>query len=240
MNHINQKVLRRAGLVLSIAASMAKKVGVGVENRVEGMLVYSAGYAEPGYDSPTGVVVVGDWNDTDEYVPSPTGEPGMGSRRKTSDIPGRVARILEKLGVEIEWDDEWGSCSDCGRLFRTQGDSYSWTASYHQDQDTGECLCVECLKEDPVPYLEKLEENHETANTISSIDPTQHGYRKVDVGASGWYGRNDSPRAQAKALKARGIERFLFNISGQGQFETQWDVWVHESCEEQDSEGEDT
>jgi hypothetical protein len=90
------------------------------------------GYAEPGYHDDTTVWVTGNWND--KSFDSPT----LAER-----VPSRLFDALERLGVECEWLDEWVQCENCYRLFRTQGDSYSWKMSgaYFGDGYS----CTDCM-----------------------------------------------------------------------------------------------
>lgn len=178
------------------------------------------GYAEPGYSSD-GPVATGDWNEISKW------EPEQHKSITVDDTPSRLAKALEKLGVELEWEDEWTACGSCGLLVRTQADSYGWQASYHITD--GELTCRECL--DPAEHLESLEGNDRAANTISNIDPADHGYVLAnDSYEAGWHpGQDASPAKIAAALREQGIERFVFNIDGVGQFDTRFSVYVHES-----------
>lgn len=95
-----------------------------------------AKYREPGYDLPkSGIVAVGDWN-----------------RVVDDDTPELLGDLLEKLDVNLEWYDEWSSCSNCGGLIRTKHDSMHWTPSYTLGD--GEILCHECVP----PAQEEQEE----------------------------------------------------------------------------------
>lgn len=180
------------------------------------------GYAEPGYRTPeSGIIATGNWNDVTKYVND--------NRITISDYPSRIARLFEKLGVEIEWSDEWTTCGNCYKLVRTSADSYGWQPSYVMYD--GELECAECIAEHPEDHLESLEDNPNNCNTISSIDPTDHGYVKFneDSYESGWYGVNDDPKKIAKILREKGISRFLFQLDENQQFCTRFSVYVHSS-----------
>lgn len=185
---------------------------------------HGAGYSEPGYTDPEiGIIATGNWNDDDRY------DNDTRTRVVTSDVPSRLASVLEKLGVEIEWEDEWSSCSDCGKLVRTSADSYHWQPNYVLGD--GELLCHDCVEEDPAAHLESLEGNEHACNTIESIDPAQHGYVAFndDSYETGWHpGQNDSPATVAKELRAKGVERFVFQLDENSQFYSRWSVYVHE------------
>jgi hypothetical protein len=128
--------------------------------------------------------------------------------------------------VTIEWFDEWDSCCECSKLFRTSPDSYGWKPQYVAT-DNG-CVCVECV--DAEEHLKALEGNHHSANTIETIDPADHGYRLVKDGFEHGFheGQDASPEKIAQALRAQGIERFLFQLDRVQQFDTSFSVYVHE------------
>ena len=224
----NSDKFARANKVLEIAARMAEKErlekghGYSVENAICNISLHD-NYSEPGYSGE--LIALGDWNAVDIY------DETTQTRKTVSDLPKRVCNILERLGFECEWNEEWTACCDCNGLVRTQGDSYSWTASFQLTDDGA--VCCECLKADPESYLSSLEGNSDKANTIDEIDPCDHGYVKVneDSYAAGWYKRNDSPKKIAKELESKGVSRYLFGIDSCGQFETEFSVFVHESEE---------
>lgn len=189
--------------------------------QLESIQLYSD-YAEPGYRTPeSGCIAVGNWNDITQYNRE------KGRYDTVDDAPRRVARMLEKLGVELEWSDEWTSCEGCGRLFRAVADSYDWQmAGVIND---GSCLCNECV--DPVEHLESLEGQSHRCNTIDTVKPDDHGYVCILAGQENGFhpGQDANPKLIAKALRSAGIKRYLFNLDGTGQFDMEFSVWVHES-----------
>jgi hypothetical protein len=191
-------------------------------SQVEDIRLYS-GYAEPGYTDPkSGVIALGNWNSVSEYR--------AGKFVTVDDTPARVASLLEKLGVELEWEDEWAACQECGRISRISPDSYRWQRSGVEDE--GGTVCGECLAGDPADYLAGLEGNPDRCNTIAAIDPADHGYVLVRDGFEHGFhpGQDASPRLIAEALE-RYLTRFLFNLDGTGQFDLSFSVYVHESEE---------
>lgn len=215
--------LNRINRAIEAAKSSANRIG---QNRIEEVQIHTSGYAEPGYSAE--VVATGNWNSITRYVD--------GHYTSIDDTPARLAAVLEKLNVSLEWNDEWSTCCDCGKLVRTSADSYCWTPSFY-DYD-GVRICVDCVREDPSGYLEYLEGNYEAANTMLK-DLTEHGYVKLDEDyQNGLYGgQTDNPQKIAEALQRLGVEKFIFQIDTQGQFETRFSVYVHES--EEDKIGED-
>src|SRR5438045_3021442 len=129
-------------------------------NRIEDIQICTHGYAEPGYSDPaSGVIALGNWNTISMW-----GE--KTSRFETlDDTPARVANLLDKIGVELEWSDEWAVCDDCGKIVRTKPDSYGWKGSFWQDDD-GSTHCHECVTESPAAYLEHLEGKTTNAVTL--------------------------------------------------------------------------
>lgn len=187
---------------------------------------WAAEYAEPGYTTPENGagIYFSNWNDVGPWNAKP------GERDGTM---GRVAALLEKAGADIQWEDEWHTCSQCGRAIRTSPDSYGWKRSY---VDTGdELVCARCVEEGPEPYLEEFEGKPDRAWTLD-IDPAEHGYALVEDGfESGWHhGQDDNPEEIAERLRAQGIARFLFRVDGVGQFDVGFSVY--RKVEEDESE----
>lgn len=179
------------------------------------------GYAEPGYQGE--FVATGNWNDITVYNKE------TNKFELVDDTPSRVGRALEKLGFETEWEDEWVACSICSLLVRTTGNHYGWVRSYINDNN--EIVCCNCVKEEPAQYLELFEGDSRKAWTIHGVNPEDFGYVKVAKEfENGWYGgQNDDLAAIATSLKKMGINRFLFDITAVGQFDTHFRVLVHES-----------
>ena len=135
------KKLSRAGRIIETAIGMAKNVHV--RNRLEEIQIYYDPvnvYAERGYSGK--YAATGNWNKVDEYDRVAQARAVLPS----GDLPTRVLRLLEKLGLECEWSDEWTTCDDCGRLLRTCPYSHDWRPSYGESEC--ECICHECAPED--------------------------------------------------------------------------------------------
>lgn len=195
------------------------------------------GYAEPGYDDPESkLIATGDWNsrtETRRVYPSPfpcwltVKDPNATYTFHDRTMP-RIGAILEKLGVELEWEDEWVACNECYKLIRTQPDSYSWLKSYWLQDGIG-YYCKDCILDDPEDYLEYLDGNSRNADTLG-IDLEKYGYQRVKEDyENGWYGIEDDPEAIADDLRAVGIEHFIFTIDCSGQFNTYFSIWVHKT-----------
>lgn len=199
-----------------------------VLSRLENM-GWSREYAEPGYTTPANGagIYFSNWN-----AAGPYDKPG-----ERDNTMGRVANLLEKVGADIQWEDEWTTCSQCGRAVRTQQDSYGWKRSFVEGD--GELACLRCVEEDPEPYLEEFEGKSNRAWTLDSIDPAEHGYVLIEDGfENGWHpGQNDNPQEIADKLRAQGIERFLFVVDSVGQFDLGFSVW--RKVEEGEEDGKD-
>jgi hypothetical protein len=208
-----------------------------LRNYADGYFQLHEEYAEPGYDSPeSGLIATGNWNSQttrrkvyDKPIPDwlTVKNPDETYEHIDNTMP-RIGAILEKLGAVLEWEDEWEICEECHKLVRTQPDSYSWKRSYWLDDC--DLHCHECIRDDPEEYLEHLEGNPKTANTLD-LDLEEHEYRKVDAdfenGLCG--GQCDDPKIIAEGLRKLGVERFIFEIDGVAQFGLSFSVWVHES-----------
>jgi hypothetical protein len=166
----------------------------------------SSGTCEPGYDDTPRVFA--NWN-----------RPRL----------AKAGRILERLGLELGWEDEWHVC-DCGQAFRTQPDCYSWTSYYSW---IGECdlVCGDCILSDPEGsgYLEELINNPRKADTLD-INWEQFGFtlENEDDYETGCHpGQNDSPEAElARIHKVSPTCEVIFEITGTGQFDTNWRIWI--------------
>lgn len=213
--------MKRARLILTIAARMADNVpGWETKSRIDEMELYTD-YAEPGYTTPeSGVIALGNWNSVDRY------DSETNSRVEVSNLPERIGKLFERIGIELEWSDEWSGCSSCGKLIRTQPDSYDYKPSYWINE--GEILCVDCI--DPSEYLESLEGNHETCCTM--FDPSEYGYTQYNTDSyqNGFYpGMNDKPETIARQLRDNGYTRFVFNLDQTSQFNLDFSVYIHYS-----------
>lgn len=189
-------------------------------------VTFSGGYAEPGYTDPeSGLIAFGNWNAIREWD-----EQGQKSRDVDS-TPCVFAKALENMGVEIEWSDEWTTCCECGKAVRTQADSYSWQRAYWECEGCIACQsCVLSNKPTLKAYLE-ANENQDNKCLTFEVPLEKHGYERLDLDCeNGWHGgQNDDPRALAKALRERGVTRFIFVLDSVGQFDMDFSVWVHKS-----------
>jgi hypothetical protein len=88
--------------------------------------VDNMGYANDYYDNPPKGILFANWNN----------------------LPKGLDTILERAGFEVEWSDEWTTCEDCQRAFRTSPDSYCWKPSgKFVEEDINADLCLACIAE---------------------------------------------------------------------------------------------
>lgn len=194
-----------------------------VEEKTGRNFSWAPAYAEPSYTDPEKGILFGNWNPACGY-----GE-GIAKTQQKRDPVTKLANIAEKLGYELEWEDEWCTCGDCGKAVRTQADSYQWTPFYRILNDC-DLTCLDCI--DPVEYLESIEDN---ANTACPPDwnPEDHGYIKHNgTFETGFHpGQNDRPETILKALHAEGKTGVIFRIKANSQFYTEWEAFYKPSEE---------
>lgn len=191
-------------------------------SRIDCIQFCHAGYAEPGYDDPrSGVIAFGNWNDVSKWNEAER------KFESTDDAPGRVAKLLEKLGVDLEWSDEWLFCNDCGKAVRSSPTSYGWKQSFSEID--GSISCCNCITENPTAYLESMEGNSRRCVTLD-IDLAEQGYVLLEGGfENGFhYGQDADPKVIGDALETQGISRFIFRLDSTGQFDMSFSVWVHQ------------
>lgn len=217
--------MRAAHRLLEAATRMASKLDklhttYQFSNRIDEIRLCE-GNAEPGYDDD--IVALGNWNVIDTYDRS------MQKRVDLigGNLPERLSDAFEKIGVSIEWGDEWCTCDNCGKAVRTSPDSYGWKAAYTAVNDC-EVYCSECTLQEPEEYLESIEGDYNKACTLD-VDLAAYDYVKVSGTFENGlhHGQADSPKLIAKALERMGINRYLFSIDDVGQFDARFSAWVH-------------
>lgn len=213
----NAALLRRVEKLIEAARNSA--ITSQARSQIDSITISTA-YAEPGYADPTsGVVCFGNWNSISKYD---------GNKFVTvDDAPARLAKLLERLAVELEWSDEWACCDHCRKAVRTQADSYSWRPSYASTDDG--IICHECIEADPTDYLQSLEGDSHRCVTFD-IDLEAQGYKLLSEDyQNGLYGgQSASPGLIADELRQQEIDRFIFRLDASRQFDMSFSVWVHE------------
>lgn len=197
------------------------------------------GYAEPGYGSLSlegdEIVVLGDWNNK-RWINSTLIGPQIPLTDEES-LPSRLADMLSEIdGVEIEWLDEWCSCSECNRAVRSQPNSYSWQPYYAMLNEC-EPVCADCLLKDVEGSITAGDWINNSSNALTWIDGDKLAettdFVKWEPGnehdyANGWYeGQDDDPRKILEGILDRHPSaEVVFVIDGVGQFDCHFSAYV--------------
>ena len=192
---------------------------------------YYLGVAEMGYDDKP--MICANWN-------PPAAE--------------RIYKWLEKFmgdEIELDWSDEWMRCEDCGKAVRSSADSYGWQASWVWVSDC-EIICRECaekVKDDVIEYYQNCISAlpHRTTRALPSwMQPMVEdaGFKCLESEdayctrfESGFHpGQNDTPEGCLKLAKEILPYKFdyLFVITGVGQFDIHWAMFVRKVEDEDD------
>lgn len=177
-------------------------------------------YAEPSYDLEGKIgILFGNWNK----------------------VPDKLYNALE-VKWQLEWEDEWTTCSECGRAIRTNPDSYHWQGSFWMGD--GEIICLDCIDWDYV--LDDYTNHPKRALTWPLLDGIggedglkEHGwikYNEVEFENGFFPGQNADPHAIYKKLRSEGHEKVLFAMTDQGQFDIAFDVYVEDKKEDEEVE----
>lgn len=155
----------------------------------------------------------------------------------------RIGDWIEKFmgdEVHVDWSDEWMRCEDCGKAVRSTADSYGWQASWVWVSDY-EIVCHECaekVKDDIFEYYQNCLESQSRA-LPSWTQPwvEDAGFKCLESEdayctrfESGFHpGQNDTPEKALKLAKEILPYKFdyLFVITGVGQFDIHWAMFVH-------------
>lgn len=178
---------------------------------------YYQGNNEPGYDDQP--FFAADWNPKSMQ---------------------RIGVLLEKIGYDIEWSDEWAVCDDCYKGIRTSPDSYGWEPSFIMGD--GYLVCHECAIENLEDYIVNFTNDKRRAIHSWMIEPVKAiGFRCWDdckLFESGWHpGQTDTPEsALTEIYEQCGKEWFenrfdyLFAITDTGQFDIRWTMLIRDKA----------
>lgn len=186
------------------------------------------GCVEPGYsyDDET-VLVMGNWNP--KRFPRNDDPP----LTEEENFGPRLAEMLDEVGAECEWYDEWVRCEDCFRAFRGQPDSYSWQMYGAFVENAAGYICAECLIENFEDYVQDYVDNPDTAITWADESTLiENGWEKWNGHQyeNGWHpGQNDDPRKIYEAIKSENDDlQIIFLIDNVGQFDIRFSAWIRE------------
>jgi len=180
----------------------------------DGCIEWADEYGEPDYKCGPAGVLFANWND----------------------IPKRVQSILERLGFELEWSDEWyinGGRSPT-KAYRTCADSHGWqpTAVYSEacgdylTPDDGADCAIESFASDSsatvsaVPYW-VTDADLQAAGFVCHGREFENGFHP---------GQTDEPRDIAARLLGEKdtpalASRVVGRIDASGQFDVRFSVW---------------
>lgn len=138
-------------------------------------IVVAPGVAEAGCDDE--IIVLGNWNTiqkrdevTRKWV-------------EHSQVMRQIEEALNKKGIVTEWGDEWAFCGECGKVFRTEADCFSWSPSFvFMEHD--EIVCRLCLKDKPSlveDYLDFISGKPTKYIYFDFINPVDFNYVKLGV-----------------------------------------------------------
>jgi len=208
-------LIKRAYRLIDAARNVAKHHSA--INNLECVQLHTFGYSEPGYSGD--IIATGNWNVVGNKYDQDIQKFSGGDNTLK-----RLAEALDRIGVKTEWEDEWSSCCECGKLVRSSPDSYSWKPSYAILESS--IICRSCI--DPEEYLRHLENNPSSCNSFYHIDPANYSYIKVGEYEHGFYpGQNDDPKRIFKELQEKGHDRIIFNMDRVGQFDQRFSAWVY-------------
>lgn len=214
-----RNILTAAERIIELGGKQAK-TSQG-RSRIDEIRLHMGSYAEPGYGDVE-LTAFGNWNDITRY------DAETGLFEDLDDTPGRVADLLEKVGVALEWGDEWIFCDGCGKPVRTSPSNACWKQYYAQTSD-GDMLCGNCIKADPIAYLDSLEGKGTNA-VLFDLDLNEYGYCPIAEDLEGGYhpGQDACPEKIAAELRRQGLVRFLFTLDRQDPYTRYFSVWLHE------------
>lgn len=197
------------------------------------------GYASPRYGLRDATIVLGNWNTRDKY--DPTRETPL---TKDETLPARLARVLERVGAEVEWLDEWTSCSECYRAIRTKPDSYGWKPEFAW---LGDCdiVCSACLLEDVAGSIDAGGYVNDPTRAItwcSDAELERAGWTQWApdrILENGWHpGQDDDPAKVLEEIRRETSADVVFRIQDAGQFDVKFRAYTRDADTEAEAEAE--
>lgn len=207
---------------------------------------YCDEYGEPGYDKKdeNGTIIFGDiWCragqkyshkplcDYAEKNPDEKYRDGTVRLHSVEEHYPRLFAAMEEQGIEFQWHDEWiidhnGGMG--GKAYRTSGDSYHWESSILWTD--GDFLTPD---DDITDWIEECVDNPRMcfpSHVWSDAELMEQGFEEYECGyANGWYpGQTDDPVKISELIRGHmGADtQILFKLSGVGQFDIRFCVFV--------------
>ena len=148
---------------------------------------------------------------------------------KEFNLEDRVDSYWTERGYEPGengFSDEYTTCGNCGRIVRTQADSYGWEPRY-LTTEWGDLLCENCV--DPSDLNQYVNQNEKAIPDFMEKLAAKNGWEKCEHEfENGMHrGQDDSPAKVAEVLTRAGIDYiFWYDAS---QFYVTFGVYVHAS-----------
>lgn len=186
------------------------------------------GIVEPGYGDNETVWALGNWN------PKRWVRDGDAPLNGEESLPERLGEALERIGAEVHWSDEWLSCGECGRIFRSEPDSYTWKFQGVITEHGG-VYCFDHATEDLETLIEQYVNQPTRAITLD-VDLSEIGFEQFNGRfESGWHpGQNDKPEEIDKRAAREGWLERVFLIDDVGQFDIRFSLWVRNNEEDEE------
>lgn len=164
-------------------------------------------------------------------------------------FPRNTTDLLERMGYEIKWSDEWTFCEDCQGAIRIQADSYSWKAGYFFDEADGTLTCESCVLADEsltARYVEAVSynpyavpRNDVRSITFDGIDLTKLGYTLIEADLENGLHPHQTDNPQAIGQKLAAYERIVFTVDTVSAFDCGFSVWGRLADSDEDSDNND-
>lgn len=186
------------------------------------------------------IVVLGNWNDKRFSVKDGEGPITLAER-----VPSRLANLLESIGAEIEWCDEWTECNGCYKAIRTEPNSYDWQPEYAW-VDGCEIYCTACLMDDPEAALVDGDYIDNAAKCVTWADASMLiglGFQQWEPSdphtyEAGWHpGQTDDPNAVLAEIQAAddGVQT-VFLLDESSQFYVKFSAWTRPTDTDTDND----
>lgn len=148
-------------------------------------------------------------------------KPKLDSNYSTSREPQcRLARLAERLGIDIAWEDEIVTCHDCGLAVSTTPAYYGDPPHYIHAEDW--LLCQNCALDARDDVMDEFSHNDERA--LPPWFPLGDGWTRVDACEVGI--RESSQDPEVIKADARALERpWVFRVASSEQFSAQVELW---------------
>ena len=143
----------------------------------------------------------------------------------------RLFDALERIGVDAEWCDMAGRCSDCGKLMETSANCAGWQPGYLTGSE-GDRICFDCLDTDTDDVLDEFG----YINNPDKVIPDGLGRHLKAWGwepyngvfENGWHpGQTDNPREILGAIRAKEPNlSVVFRLDETSMFYIRFTAWT--------------